>query len=290
MRKTITRRIVTLLIVTSVFTSVLPISSFEMISRATEEEEELEIDTAIKIKVGEKLRAIDTVDGEFEKKNGVIKYRTDEGKIYKGGFFERNGKIYHSDKKGIITRGWYKYKGNYYFFGRKKGALVKSKKVEYVSIGKDGTVKNTKVNIGKVKTYLKAAKVVAAHTKPSDSKSTKLLKCFKWMRPFGYAQYRTMKTMMKRTHWKRDWDIVFANDIFDKHRGCCVSESAAFALMAKECGYKKVTLCCDTEHAWVDIGGRLYDPLFAESKSFRKNYNAAYWDYRAHAAISKKIA
>ena len=95
---------------------------------------------------------------------------------------------------------------------------------------------------------------------------------------------------MQRKDWKKTWDIVFANDIFDKHSGCCVSYAAAFALLARECGYKKVTLCCDTGHAWDDIGGRLYDPLFASSRSFSQNYNARYTDYRSYAAIKKKIS
>ena len=105
-----------------------------------------------------------------------------------------------------------------------------------------------------------------------------------------YVRHRKMREMMQRKDWKKTWDIVFANDIFDKHSGCCVSYAAAFALLARECGYKKVTLCCDTGHAWDDIGGRLYDPLFASSRSFSQNYNARYTDYRSYAAIKKKIS
>lgn len=37
------------------------------------------------------------------------------------------------------------------------------------------------------------------------------------------------------------------------------------------------------------IDGRLYDPLFAEAKSFSKNYDADYTDYRIHPAYTKKL-
>ena len=84
----------------------------------------------------------------------------------------------------------------------------------------------------------------------------------------------------------------FANDIFQKHKGCCASEACAFAFIAKVCGYDKVTICIDDNklvHVWVDIGGRLYDPLFAESRGFKKNYNAKYTDDRKHPAYTKKL-
>ena len=74
----------------------------------------------------------------------------------------------------------------------------------------------------------------------------------------------------------------------DKH-GCCVSSSAAFAYTAVELGYTNVSLCCDGEHSWVDIDGRLYDLIFAKNKSFELNYDAEYTDYRAHPVISKRI-
>lgn len=107
------------------------------------------------------------------------------------------------------------------------------------------------------------------------------------MEKFPYKQYRTMRSA-KASHPK-DWDVVFANDIFDDNRGCCASEACAFAYLAKSCGFTKVTICSDTGHAWVDIGGRLYDPLFAEARSFSKNYNSGYWDYRSHPAYVKKL-
>ncbi len=138
-----------------------------------------------------------------------------------------------------------------------------------------------------VVTFQKAQNVVQAITAPTDSPADKLYKCYLWMEKFPYVQYRTMAEGLNMD--PENWDVIFANDIFDTNAGCCVSGSCAFAYMAKACGFEKVTICSDTEHAWVDIDGRLYDPLFAKDRNFSANYNAAYTDYRIHAAITREL-
>ncbi len=244
-----------------------------------------------KVRVGKKTKRIYEINGKFIKKNGVIKFKTSSGKTYKKGFFLYRKHIYFAQKKtGQLQRSWKKYKGNVYCFSRKDGHLYRSKKFEGVAIGKNGTAKSGKLNIARALTYAKAASIAQRITSKNDSKSKKLYKCYKWVMRAPYVRHRTMKQMMKSKNWRKKWDIVFANDIFEKHSGCCVSYSAAFALLAKECGYKKVTLCCDTGHAWDDIGGRLYDPLFAHARVFADNYNAKYKDYRINPAITKKIS
>ncbi|MCR4605138.1 MAG: hypothetical protein K5639_03975, partial [Eubacterium sp.] len=243
-----------------------------------------------KIKVGKKVKKIYETEGEFTKSNKKLYFKKDNGKKYKKGFFLNKKGIYFARKDGEIQKTWLKYKGNIYFFSRKNGKLAKSKTAEGVKLGKYGTVKSGAINKERAETYVKAADVVRKITKAKDKKSKKLKKCYNWVMQFNYVRHRKMKEMMTRANWKKTWDLVFANDIFEKKSGCCVSYSAAFALMAKECGYKKVTLCCDTGHAWDDIGGRLYDPLFAKSRDFHKNYNAKYTDYRRNPAITKKIS
>ncbi len=138
-----------------------------------------------------------------------------------------------------------------------------------------------------VVTFQKAQAVVQAITAPTDSPADKLYKCYLWMEKFPYMQYRTMAEGLNIS--PDDWDVIFADDIFDANAGCCVSLSCAFAYMAKACGFESVTICSDTKHAWVDIDGRLYDPLFAKDRNFSKNYNAAYTDYRVHAAITREL-
>ena len=138
-----------------------------------------------------------------------------------------------------------------------------------------------------VETFQKAQAVVQAITAPTDSPADKLYKCYLWIEKCPYVQYRTMAEGLNIS--PDDWDVIFANDIFDANSGCCVSLSCAFAYMAKACGFERVTICSDTKHAWVDIDGRLYDPLFAKDRDFSKNYNAAYTDYRVHAAITREL-
>ncbi len=138
-----------------------------------------------------------------------------------------------------------------------------------------------------VVTFQKAQAVVQTITAPTDSPADKLYKCYLWMEKFPYMQYRTMVEGLNIS--PDDWDVIFADDIFDANAGCCVSLSCAFAYMAKACGFESVTICSDTKHAWVDIDGRLYDPLFAKDRNFSKNYNAAYTDYRVHAAITREL-
>ena len=87
-----------------------------------------------------------------------------------------------------------------------------------------------------------------------------------------YKRYR----IIAKVRTQKNWDVDYANDIFKKGKGCCVSMSSAFAYLAKECGYSKVYLCDDSEHAWVEIGGKVYDVLFARAKSYDKYFNSTY--------------
>lgn len=241
----------------------------------------------ITIQIGNKKKTVEFLKGSFIKKKGIIYFKQKNGKLAKNRFLAKGKNIYYVNRKGEVLLGWQKIKGHYYFFERKSGKLRYNTKVDRISITKNGIAKETKQNVARIKVYLEAQKVVQKVSKPTDSKSQKLYKCYLWMKKFPYKQYRTMKTA-KKNHPK-DWDVVFAKDIFLTHKGCCASEAAAFAYMAKVCGYKDVSICSDTAHAWVDIGGKLYDPLFAEAKSFKKNYNANYWDYRKRPAYTKKL-
>ncbi len=241
----------------------------------------------ITIQIGKKQQEIEALNGNFKKKKGVLYFKQQNGKLVKNRFFGKGQNVYYANRKGEIAQGWRKIEGHYYFFDRKSGKLRRNAKADGIKITKNGIAKETKQNIARIKVYMEAQKVVNQVTKPTDSKSQKLYKCYRWMAKFQYKQYRTMRKA-KASHPK-DWDVIFANDIFLNHNGCCASEASAFAYLAKVCGYKDVSICSDTGHAWVDIGGRLYDPLFAEARSFKDNYNAKYTDYRKHPAYKKKL-
>ncbi len=239
-----------------------------------------------KIKIRDEIKELESYKGELERKDGRAKFISVEKGVLKSVFFVYDGDIYHSDKDGYLSTGWEKISDNYYFFNRDNNKMVRNKTVEMVALTKYGVAGKSDYTQTRAKCYAEFGTVVDSLVKPTDSKSVKLKKCYKWIEKMGYNQYRTFKQARSNPNW----DIVFANDVYNKHLGCCVSYSCALAIMAVDCGYTDVTICSDTGHVWVDIKGRLYDPLFAESRSFKKNYNAKYTDYRANPAVKRKLS
>ena len=55
--------------------------------------------------------------------------------------------------------------------------------------------------------------------------------------------------------------------------------------VSNDLGYKNVYVCVDTTatdgsgHCWAEIGGRVYDPLFAEAKSYYGYFGVGYGSY-----------
>ena len=105
----------------------------------------------------------------------------------------------------------------------------------------------------------------------------------------AYARNTGIKMSTGRYIAFIDSDDLWAVDKLEKELKFMADTGAAFAYTAVELGYTNVSLCCDGEHSWVDIDGRLYDLIFAKNKSFELNYDAEYTDYRAHPVISKRI-
>lgn len=206
----------------------------------------------------------------------VSKKTKGKTKTAKGFFLQKGKKSYYFDKKGKMATGWIKIGSDYYFFNRSNGVQSKGTKkrkavVDKIKIRKDGKAVKTKYNVEKIKVMMKARKVMLANTKYTDSKATKRLKMFRWVMKGNYRQFRTLKS----TGHRKGWELLFANDMFDKNRlGCCVSNASAFAFLAKECGYKDVRICDDTGHAFVMINGKYFDTLFAEVNGFHNYYNA----------------
>ncbi len=229
-----------------------------------------------------------------KKDNGdkyIIKKVVDETGVHKTRirhqFAElKNGTTYYVDKKGVVVKGWKRIKKQYYYFDRKNGKMHTGKcKVDGIAFHKDGTVKQTAYNTEKIKVMMRARKVMERVTKKTDSKSAKLEKCFRWIIQFPYRRYRVLENVRDQ----RGWELDFANDMFIRKQGCCVSNASGFAFLAKECGYPNVYLCDDTSHGWAEINKRAFDPLFAESKSYSKNYNAPYSVYKLYPVNKKKI-
>ncbi len=187
------------------------------------------------------------------------------------GITQKGDKYYYYDSKGKKVTGWKKVGNDYYYFDRSTGAMKMSGTVDGIKLASTGKAKASSNDITKIKTMIKAREIYLSITNTSDSKSTKLQKCFNWVLKHPYKRYRTLAVGKQSATWM----CTFANDEFVNGRGCCVSEACAFTFLANECGYTAY-VCDDTSHAWTEINGRVYDTLFAEAKSYSKYYGSSY--------------
>ena len=152
------------------------------------------------------------------------------------------------------------------------------------------------IDIGK-RQYVDLAKwsvadyeVISGNTRKSMSKSQKLETCFRWVMKRYYRTWRRFSQGGKA------WYAVNANDHFERGCGDCIADASAFAYLAKALGYKNVYVCTDghrndeNSHGWAEINGRVYDPLFAEAKSYSRNYGVRYGVYPLSPVMRVKIA
>lgn len=138
--------------------------------------------------------------------------------------------------------------------------------------------------------YQNARKIVSQTTNKGMSKSAKLEACFRWVMRRYYHTWRLFSQGGKA------WWAVNANDHFERGCGDCIADASAFAYLAKVLGYKNVYVCTDgyrndeDSHGWTEINGRVYDPLFAEAKSYSRNYGVKYRVYGLYPVMRVKIA
>ena len=136
--------------------------------------------------------------------------------------------------------------------------------VDGIRLNADGSAVSSTYNNEKIRTMITARTIMESITNKSDSREVKLEKCFNWVMKHPYKRYRTLVVARQTA----GWEMLFANDHFERGNGCCVSDACAFAFLAHECGYPTVYVCDDTSHAWTEIDGYAYDPLFAQSKNY----------------------
>ena len=211
----------------------------------------------------------------WEEKDG-LKYYYD-GDLSKG-IKEIDGKSYFFDENGVNQTGWQEVDGAYYCFDRIDGTLVTNGQVDGINVDASGKAEQSDYNEYKIETMMTAHKIMLEQTLPTDTMEQKRLKLFNWeMYEHGYHRWRLLSDIYETSP---DWEITFANDIFERGSGCCVADSCAAAFLIREIGYTDIYICHDTSHCWFTVGGKLYDPLFAEAKDFDTNYNADYTDYR----------
>lgn len=225
--------------------------------------------------------------GEIVKVKGNQYYKYANGKKAKSEFITIGKKTYYFAQNGVMEKGWMKKGKEYYYFDRTTGVQKKKTTVDGIKINKDGKAKKTAYNTKKIAVMITAKNVVKENTKVTDSKSEKRKKMFEWVIKKPYQRYR----VLPRVKGKKGWELDFANDIFKKGRGCCVSGACAFSFLVRECGYTAY-VCDNGAHAWAEINGRVFDTVFAKKRNrreYKKYYNSTYKVAGLHRMHKLKI-
>lgn len=223
--------------------------------------------------------------GKIVTRKGKKYYKYKNGRIARKRFVQVKKKVYYFGKNGVMEKGWMKKGGEYYYFDRSTGVQKSNCKVDGIRIRRDGKAKKTDYNKRKIETMIEAKNIMNSVTRITDTKSQKLQKVFNWVLKHYYRRYRTLSQGKAAG---KGWEMTFANDVYKKGNGCCVSEACAFAFLAHECGYTSY-ICDDTSHAWTEINGRVYDTLFAEAKNYSQYYNSSYQSAHLYCAHKLKI-
>lgn len=200
--------------------------------------------------------------------------RTNIWKIKKGRHYYYNaqgkkvtGKVkigsryYYFDKNGVQRYGWQKIKGNYYFFRISAGTtgayMVTSATVNGIHLDSSGRASKSGTNARKLNLMVTANKIVEKICKPGMKKWDRLRTSFNYVKK--HYPYYTWRQFRNTSDWEKD----FAEDMFVRGRGDCISYAAAFAYMANAVGMKNVYVICSGGHGWAEIGGKVYDPDWA---------------------------
>ena len=158
-----------------------------------------------------------------------------------------DGKSYYFNSSGQALTGWMIQGKTCYYFDE-DGAMDPKKTVNSSRSG-DST------GSAADKTLRRAQAIVANITTEKMTKEEKLWTCFNYvMKTYTGRRPRTPH------YCGMDWPVVYANDMFLDGSGNCFSYAAAFAYLAKACGYTDVYVCNDTGHGWTEINGLIYDP------------------------------
>lgn len=206
----------------------------------------------------------------------------ENGKYVRG--LKKIGKrTYYFSAKGIMQTGAVKVKKTTYFLNSK--GVMEGKKIGSRYYDAKGRLMSRK-KAQDFQTLQNAKQIAAKITNSRMSKSDKLKACFNWVISKPYITRRGFSNIS-------GWPAVFANDHFVLGGGDCIADAAAFAYLAKAIGYEKVYVCTDerssSAHSWAEINGLVYDPLFAEAKSYSANYGVPYGVYRLSPVLRVKL-
>lgn len=188
------------------------------------------------------------------KVNKNVYYFQSDGSLYrKQGWATIGNKYYYFTGSYTAKTGWLMYNKECYYFND-IGQMQTNKKIDGVSIDARGIAT---APLEKV-VPLKAKLIVESITNDSMSKEQKLRVCFDYV----INTYKSNgNPRIPHYHGGTDWVYIYANDMFGtRGGGNCFSYAAAFAFLAKQCGYTEVYACNSSGHGWVEVDGLAYDP------------------------------
>jgi glucan-binding YG repeat protein len=202
------------------------------------------------------------------------------------------GKKYLVSPEGIILTGWQLVGNKLYYYNKSRGTMNKNQKMEGIELSAQGEAVETS---NRAKLKIQVLTLLPKLVNDQMSKTQKLRACYNYVvNANGYHTWRQF------TNYS-DWVIDYALEFLVTGRGNCYNFAAAFAVLAKECGYNVSAVrgrvpgsrdgAADgyTRHSWVIVDGLHYDPE-AEFAGFKKGvfgYPAAPSSYRIES--TKKL-
>lgn len=206
------------------------------------------------------------------KQEGGKYYFYNKGKKVKNKWQAVGKKRYYLKSDGAAAIGWNKIGKKAYYF-TDKGVMVRNKKVDKVQLNKNGEASLTT----RAKMLIEVQSVLDKRTKSTWSKAQKLRACYNYMRDkCGYGIRQTPAAVGTPSKW----EVSYAYDMLKDKKGNCYSFAAGFAMLARGCGYNAKIIAGQMQrpiqgdtprpHAWVEIGGKVYDP---QTQQVLKTYN-----------------
>ena len=234
-------------------------------------------------------------DGTFEVGGRSIRF--DKGVPMHQGYVTIDGRMYYYNANGVLQKnglvgsskeGWRYADENGVVQLNYTGLASNSAGTWYVTNGlldrtlrTAVTIKGTKYNIinGKAlevktekdSTLFNALTIMTKVTKTTMSKSEKLRACWNHLTSaYGENNPRIPD------YYGEGWVEMYANDIFEGGTGNCFSYGAAFAYLAKACGYSRCYACNSGGHGWAEVEGLVYDPEWSMHNSGYTYYGMSY--------------
>ncbi len=199
-----------------------------------------------------------TVKKGLKKEKGNY-YFYQKGKKVKKQWKTIKKKTYYFKNNGAAAIGWNKIGRKAYYFND-NGVMAKGKKVNGVQLNKKG---EASIYNNRVKLMLKVQNVLDKKTKTGQTKAQKLNVCYQYM--VKSCSYMGRKVPQGNPS---GWEVEYAYNMLADKKGNCYSFAAGFAMLARGCGYNAEIIVGSIQkpgeslipHAWVEIGGKVYDP------------------------------